>query len=222
MPPMKDALDLAKKMARLRRDYTFGKLEDRDVSADPFRQFTRWLEDALRKKVLHLDTLALATSTKSGRPSVRMLLLKGFDRRGFVFYTHYDSRKGREIQTNPHAEIVFFWGPLERQVRISGRLAKLPAAESNRYFASRPRESQIGCWASQQSRPVKSRAAIEAACVLMEAKFRGKKIPRPPFWGGYRLVPETFEFWQGRASRLNDRIFYTKRGSRWSRTRLQP
>jgi pyridoxamine 5'-phosphate oxidase len=219
---MKNFQDISKIMASLRRDYAFGKLEDGALSKDPFTQFSHWLGDAVRKKTPHLDAMTLATAAKNGKPSARVLLLKGFDRRGFVFYTHYESHKGRDLQKNPRAEIVFFWGPFERQVRVAGRIAKLPAKESDRYFRSRPRESQIGAWASHQSAPVKSRAALEQACRKTAQKFEGKKIPRPPFWGGYLLKPESFEFWQGRASRLNDRFLYSRKGSRWNLVRLQP
>lgn len=219
---MLHTFNLDQKIAALRREYTFGKMEDGAAAKDPFLQFKRWIEDALCQKILHLDTMALATAAKNGRPSVRMVLLKSFDRNGFVFYTHYDSRKGQELQKNPHAEIVLFWGPLERQVRIAGRIMRLPASESDRYFASRPRETQIGCWASHQSKPIKNRTAMEEAYRQAAEKFHGKKVPRPPQWGGYRLVPESFEFWQGRASRMNDRIFYSKHDRRWKIIRLQP
>lgn len=219
---MKDYRNLDKIIAGLRQEYSFGKLEAGQLAKNPFEQFSGWLAAAIRRRVPHLDTLALATASKNGKPSVRIVLLKGFDRRGFVFYTHYDSRKGREIKRNPHAEMLFFWGPLERQVRIAGRLVKVTRAESDRYFASRPRTSQIGAWASHQSRPVESRVAIERRVREMEQKFLGKKIPRPPFWGGYCLIPEAFEFWQGRKSRLNDRFLYRRTGLHWTTTRLQP
>ena len=220
---MKDYRNLDKIVAGLRREYSFGKLEEGELCKNPFEQFSRWLEDAVRRRVPHLDTMALATATPKGKPSVRVVLLKGFDRRGFVFYTHYDSRKGREIKMNPRAEMVFFWGPFERQVRIAGRLAKVSALESDLYFATRPRASQIGAWASHQSRPIKSRREIERRVREIEQKFRGRKIPRPPFWGGYCLQPEAFEFWQGRKSRLNDRFLYrSTRVADWTMTRLQP
>lgn len=219
---MKKNRDLSSLMTRLRQDYHFGKLEDGSLSKDPFKQFSRWLEEAARKKVPHLDAMTLATADRKGKPSARVVLLKSFGSLGFIFYSHYESRKGRDLQTNPRAEIVFFWGPFERQVRIAGKISKLSAAESDRYFQSRPRESQIGAWASHQSAPVKSRASLEAACKKVAKRFEGKKIPRPAFWGGYLLKPESFEFWQGRASRLNDRFLYTRKNSRWSLSRLQP
>ena len=219
---MKNYRQLHAIIAGLKQEYSFGKLEEGQLFPDPLEQFSAWLTEAIRKRVPHLDAMTLATAAKNGKPSARVVLLKGFDRRGFVFYTNYDSRKGREIKANPRVEAVFFWSPFERQVRISGRLVKLSRAESDGYFASRPRASQIGCWASHQSAPVSSRAVMERACLEIEKKFHGKKIPRPPFWGGYRLVPETFELWQGRSNRLNDRFLYTLKSRRWSHTRLQP
>ena len=220
---MKNYQDLDKKIAGLRQEYAYGKLEDGALAKDPFTQFADWFEWALRQRVPHLNAMTLATAAAHSRPGARIILLKSFDRRGFVFYSHYDSRKAREIKSNPRAEALFYWGPLERQVRIAGRLSKIPRAESEKYFASRPRESQLAAWTSHQSRPVKNRAALDEKYREMRKKFQGKKIPLPPFWGGYRLVPDSFEFWQGRENRLNDHFLYNrKRGRRWQIVRLQP
>ncbi len=167
-------------------------------------------------------TVALASADVRGRPSVRMVLLKGADADGFVFYTNYASRKGREIDANPFAALCFFWPWMKLQARVEGAIARVPDAESDEYFASRPRGSQLGAWASQQSLPIGSRAELEANLAQVEERFRDRTIPRPPSWGGYRLVPDRMEFWQEQPFRLHDRLAFTRDGSDWKRVRLQP
>lgn len=166
--------------------------------------------------------VALASADVRGRPSVRMVLLKGADQGGFVFYTNYASRKGREIDTNPFAALCFFWPWVKLQARVEGAVERVPDTESDEYFASRPRGSQLGAWASQQSSPIGSRAELEANLAQVEERFRDRTIPRPPFWGGYRLVPDRIEFWEEQLYRLHDRLAFTRDGSGWTRVRLQP
>ena len=167
--------------------------------------------------------MTVATATPDGRPSARVVLLKGFDERGFVFYTSYEGRKGRELETNPNCALVFYWGELERQVRVEGRASRVPEGESDEYFGSRPRGSQLGAWASEQSRPVEGRDVLEERLRNLEAEYEGREVFRPPFWGGYRVEPETIEFWQGRENRLHDRLVYRRSDDgEWERERLQP
>jgi len=167
--------------------------------------------------------MTLATATPDGKPSARVVLLKGYDERGFVFYTSYEGRKGRELEGNPNAALVFYWGELERQVRIEGRVTCVPESESDAYFAGRPRGSRLGAWASEQSRPAANRGLLEERLRELEATYEGREVPRPPFWGGYRVEPEAVEFWQGRENRLHDRIVYRRAGEgRWEVERLQP
>jgi pyridoxamine 5'-phosphate oxidase len=190
-------------------------------SANPFTEFANAIAQAARRGV---DTapVALATADASGRPSVRMVLLRGADERGFVFHTNYDSRKARELADNPYAALCVHWNSLEEQIRIEGRVERLPADESDAYFNSRPRGSQLGAWASKQSEPLPSRESLEAEYRETERRFDGQPIPRPPFWGGFRLVPDRIEFWLGRPDRLHDRLVYTRDGSGWTITRLYP
>lgn len=195
--------------------------EDR-VQSDPVAQFAQWYERAQAVVKPLPDAVALATATPAGHPSLRMVLLKGFDAHGFVFYTNYRSRKGRELARNPRAALLFYWGELERQVRIDGRVEKLMARESDEYFATRPRGSQLSAWASPQSALVAGRGLLERRFAALARKYPDA-VPRPPQWGGYRLVPEAFEFWQGREDRLHDRIHYRRvRGGRWRIERLAP
>ena len=197
-------------------------LTERSVESDPIAQFAQWYDRA-RATVKPLpEAVALATATRAGHPSLRMVLLKGFDRHGFVFYTNYDSRKGRELTRNARASLVFYWGELQRQVRVDGRVAKVTARESDEYFATRPRGSQLSAWASAQSSKVASRAVLERRFAAFARRYPGA-VPRPPHWGGYRLAPDAIEFWQGRDDRLHDRILY-RRGSRgrWTVERLAP
>ena len=210
----------------LRHKFMHAGLDEASVAADPFKQFERWFHAATAAGVHLPNAMSLATADASGRPSVRAVLLKGYDVAGFVFYTNYSSRKGRELAANPHACLLFSWVELERQVRIEGRVGKVSDAESDEYFASRPLGSRLGAWASPQSEVVPDRAAIEAR--LAEAKHRyGDAVPRPPHWGGYRVVPEAIEFWQGRENRLHDRIRYRRGGESgeaitWTIDRLAP
>ncbi|SAK72667.1 pyridoxamine 5'-phosphate oxidase [Caballeronia calidae] len=210
-------------LADLRRNYSRGALDTADVDPNPVRQFEAWFAQALDAKLPEPNTMTLATVDAQGRPSARIVLIKGVDERGFVFFTNYESRKGRELAANPAASLLFYWIELERQVRIEGRVEKTSDEESDAYYASRPLGSRIGAWASDQSQPLESREALEAREREMIAKF-GDAPPRPPHWGGYRLVPDTVEFWQGRPSRLHDRIVYTRdsAGDPWRIARLAP
>jgi pyridoxamine 5'-phosphate oxidase len=196
-------------------------LHERDLAPDPFVQFGSWFEEALRSGVALPNAMTLATATRAGRPSARTVLLKSFDASGFVFFTHYRSRKGREIEENPQAMLLFRWGELERQVGIEGRVAKVSAAESDGYFATRPLGSRLSAIISPQSEPVVSREALETALEEASKRWRNEP-PRPPHWGGYRLVPERFEFWQGRRDRLHDRLCYRKAEGAWKIERLAP
>lgn len=196
-------------------------LHERDLAPDPFVQFGSWFEEALRSGIALPNAMTLATATRAGRPSARTVLLKSFDASGFVFFTHYRSRKGREIEENPQAMLLFRWGELERQVGIEGRVAKVSAAESDGYFATRPLGSRLSAIISPQSEPVVSREALETALEEASKRWRNEP-PRPPHWGGYRLVPERFEFWQGRRDRLHDRLCYRKTEGAWKIERLAP
>ena len=200
----------------------FRGLAEEDTAADPMEQFGRWFAFAQRARMYQANAFILATSMPDGKPSARALLLKGFDARGLVFYTNYESRKGRELAANPQAAMLFFWSELHRQIRIEGPVARLTPEESVRYFHSRPRGSQIGAWASHQSEVLASRAELEARDREFEAKFAGQEVPLPPYWGGFRLAPERFEFWQGRAFRLHDRIVYGRENGAWRKIRLSP
>ncbi len=193
-----------------------------EASGDPYELFGHWFEDAEGSGLLLPESLALATASADGRPSARMILLKGVGPDGFRFFTNYGSHKAAELDSNPQAALCFHWSVLERQVRIEGRVERLSTEESAAYFATRGRGSQIGAWASDQSRPIPDRAELQAQVAEIEARFAGKDIPLPDFWGGYRLIPDRFEFWQGRANRLHDRLAYTPRDGGWEITRLQP
>ena len=211
------------RVARLRKEYTRAGLKESDTHPNPIEQFRTWFDEALAANLHEPNAMTLATSTPHGRPSVRVVLLKGFDERGFVFYTNYEGRKGEELEANPYCALLFYWGELERQVRVEGRVGRLPDEESDAYFAGRPRGSQLGAWASEQSRPVKERGALEERLRELEAEYEGREVPRPPFWGGYRVEPEVIEFWQGRENRLHDRLRYRRSGNGgWRRERLQP
>jgi len=209
-------------IADLRRDYRSHVLIEDEASADPLTQFRQWFDDAIRAELLEPNAMTLATVTPSGDPAARTVLLKGLDDTGFVFFTNYDSAKGRHLSGHPRACLLFFWGELERQVRVTGHVERLPEEESLAYFRSRPRGSQLGAWASPQSRVIPSREVLDGRLADLEAQYADAEIPLPPFWGGYRVVPDAVEFWQGRPSRLHDRLLYTRAGGEWTRVRLAP
>lgn len=209
-------------LADLRREYASRALTEDEAHADPIQQFSTWFGEALKSELLDTNAMTLATATPDGGPAARIVLLKGFDEQGFVFFTNYESAKGQQLDQNPRACLLLFWAALERQVRITGRVTKTSAAESQTYFHSRPFESQVGAWASAQSRTVADRTVLESRYAELASKYAGGTVPLPPFWGGYRVTPETIEFWQGRKSRLHDRLLYTRRDGAWSRSRLAP
>lgn len=198
-------------------------LTESDLLDDPIALFERWFADAVAAELPQVNAMTLATTGADGRVSARVVLLKGVDARGFEFFTNYESRKAGELAANPQAALAFLWVQLERQVRVVGGVERLDPAESDAYFATRPRGSQIGAWASQQSRPLADRAELEAHWAELEERYAGAAVPRPPHWGGFRVVPREIEFWQGRANRLHDRFAYTRAADGgWQRTRLQP
>jgi pyridoxamine 5'-phosphate oxidase len=208
--------------ASLRKEYTRAGLREADVDPDPLVQFRTWFEEAVRADLHEPNAMTLATATEDGRPSARTVLLKGYDERGFVFYTNYEGRKAGDLEANPACALLFYWGGLERQVRIEGRASRLSEEESDAYFASRPRGSRLGALASEQSCPVEDRSVLEERVRALEAEYEGRDIPRPRFWGGYRVEPEVVEFWQGRENRLHDRLVYRRAGYGWGIERLQP
>jgi pyridoxamine 5'-phosphate oxidase len=209
------------KISELRQEYMRAGLAEAGAHADPLVQFGRWFEEAVAAELPLANAMTLATVTASGAPAARIVLLKGVDGGGFVFYTNYLSRKGRELAAQPLACLVLLWSELERQVRIEGRVEKVAAADSDAYYAGRPLGARLSAWASAQSEPVAGRAALERALEEM-ARRHGASPPRPPHWGGYRLLPDTVEFWQGRADRLHDRLLYRRAGARWTLERLAP
>lgn len=209
------------RIADLRKSYERAELDESASAADPFEQFRLWLQQALDAELPEPNAMTLATVGSEGRPSTRVVLIKGFDARGIVWYTNYDSRKGRELAGNPFAALQFHWVELERVVRIEGRVEKAGEAESDDYFKSRPLDSRIGAWASPQSQVISSRAVLVGNAAKFGARFM-LNPPRPPHWGGYRLVPDRFEFWQGRPSRLHDRLRYQLEAGAWRRERLAP
>jgi pyridoxamine 5'-phosphate oxidase len=206
----------------MRREYARGALAEADVDADPVVQFGRWFQQAEEAGLLEPTAMTLATATPDGRPSARMVLLRGFDQRGFVFYSNYDSRKGAELAANPLAALVFWWGELERQVRVEGRVERTSREESEAYFRSRPPGSRLSAAASPQSQVVAGRAVLEERVAQLAAGHPDGEVPLPGFWGGYRVVPEVVELWQGRPNRLHDRLRYTRAGAGWRIERLAP
>ena len=209
-------------VADLREEYRGASLDESDLDPNPVEQFRRWFDEALAANLHEPNAMTLATSTPDGQPSARIVLLKGYDERGFVFYTNHEGRKGRELTENPRCVLLFYWGEMGRQVRIEGTAARVPEEEADAYFATRPRGSRLGAWASAQSREVGDRRALEDRLRELELEYEGREIPRPPFWGGYRVEPTQFEFWQGRENRLHDRLVYRRAGDGWEVSRLQP
>ncbi|MCC7436930.1 MAG: pyridoxamine 5'-phosphate oxidase [Armatimonadetes bacterium] len=209
-------------LSDIRQEYTAAGLTETELDPNPFAQFAQWFRQAVESEVPEPTGMTLATVNDAGQPSVRVVLLKGFDEQGFVFFTNYEGKKAGDLAANPHAGINFWWSQLQRQVRIEGTVEKVADAESDEYFASRPLGSRIGAWASEQSRVISGREELEARVHEIEARFADGKIPRPPFWGGYRLRPTMIEFWQGRPSRLHDRLRYRLLEGEWAIERLSP
>lgn len=212
-----------KEIANIRTNYTKASLSVNQTATDPISQFRQWFSEAQKAEVPEPNAMTLSTVSAEGRPAGRIVLIKDINDEGFVFFTNYESRKGQEIEKNPFGALTFFWQPLERQVRLEGRLEKVAPAVSDTYFASRPRESQLGAWASPQSQEIQHRGMLEINEKNFEERFAGQEIPRPGHWGGYILLPDYAEFWQGRSSRLHDRIVYELQPNKtWQRKRLAP
>ena len=210
------------KIADLRKNYTQAGLLESDVLANPYEQFQLWFDQALAANLLEPNAMTVATVTADGKPSARIVLLKAVDERGFVFYTNYNSQKGIELQHCPYAALVFLWGDLERQVRIEGRIEFVSEPEATAYFHSRPASSQLGAWASEQSTIIEDRSILEQRLQQLEIQYQDREIPKPPHWGGVRVIPHEIEFWQGRPSRLHDRLRYQLVDETWQIDRLSP
>ncbi|MFA0963785.1 pyridoxamine 5'-phosphate oxidase [Roseivirga sp. BDSF3-8] len=215
-------MDTSKDIASIRKEYTRQTLEIATVSNNAIEQFKKWFTQARNADVPEVNAMTLATVSEKGQPAARIVLLKDISEGGFVFYTNYNSQKGKDLTHNPKAALVFFWPELERQVRIEGTVKKVDAETSAEYFHSRPRGSQIGAWVSPQSQPIESREVLEEKNEELQGKYEGMEVPRPAHWGGYRLMPLRIEFWQGRPSRLHDRICYDWHENGWNKTRLAP
>ena len=209
-------------IAAIRKEYMLEQLDESSVQEDPIRQFEAWWLEVMKSNIEEPNAMTLATADLTGKPSARIVLLKGINEEGFMFFTNYESAKGIQLSQNPSAALVFFWKEVERQVRIEGTVEKLPAADSDEYFNSRPEGSKLGAWASPQSKVIASREILEKNIGVIEDKFSGKNIERPQFWGGYVVKPVWVEFWQGRPGRLHDRIVYTKQDPGWKIERLAP
>ena len=210
-------------IASIRKEYKLKSLDEAAAAGNAIKQFDRWWQDAINSEIDEVNAFTLATAAADGKPSARIVLLKGYDEKGFVFFTNYQSHKGQELATNPQGCMVFFWKELERQIRIEGSIEKISAEESDEYYFSRPLSSQVGAWASPQSSVIKNREVIEDNVKKYEAQFAGSSISRPPHWGGYRLQPQAIEFWQGRPSRLHDRLLFTLlKKNEWKIERLAP
>lgn len=214
--------DLREYINKLRHEFTLQRLDELTVDPDPVKQFGIWFREAAEAQLPDPNAFVLSTSSPEGRPSARVVLLRNFNEKGFAFYTNYNSRKGREIEANPYGAITFFWHQLERQVRIEGVLGKQTTEESDLYFSSRPVGSKVGAWVSPQSQVISSRRELDLRFEELAKKYADGNVPRPAYWGGYWLKPDMMEFWQGRPSRLHDRIVYVRQGDQWDRMRLAP
>ncbi len=210
-------------VADLRQNYTLAGLTEEHAPSNPFELFQTWLNQAVEAQLIEPNAMTLATANPDGKPSARMVLLKGFNEKGFVFYTNYESQKGQQLMQNPWASLVFWWAGLERQVRIAGQVEQVSPEESDEYFNSRPHNSQLGAWASEQSKLIPNRQVLEEKMEQLQEQYTEKTVPRPSHWGGFRVIPTTIEFWQGRPSRLHDRLLYQKsQDGSWTRQRLSP
>jgi len=214
--------EISDKIAQLRQEYSAEPLTKDSVNESPFKQFENWFEEALNTEILEPNAMTLATATKIGMPSARTVLLKHFDDKGFTFFTNYGSTKAKEIEENPYASLLFTWLPLQRQIKIQGRVEKISTADSLKYFLSRPEGSQLGAWVSQQSSVISSRSILMSKLEEVKQKFKNKEVPLPSFWGGFKVIPTKIEFWQGQPSRLHDRIQFKIVDKKWKIERLSP
>ena len=209
-------------IANLRRNWSLKELDEKNVCKNPFEQFSIWMKEAIEAQIVDPNAMTLATADKYGNPTARIVLLKGIDDKGLIFYTNYESKKSNDLMENPKAAVVFFWKELERQLRVTGNVEKLTRKESEEYFKSRPYESKLGAWTSKQSAEIGNRKSLEEKFEEIKKKFPGEEVPLPDFWGGFRIIPDKFEFWQGRINRMHDRIIYLRNNLDWKITRLAP